>query len=152
MITDFFSDMHSTLRWVALALLVVVVVKSVQGARGNTPFTEGQRKLGLFTMIALHLQLVIGLVLYIKHPLGMNLLGEDSTMSDSYSRFFAMEHPTMMIVAIVLGTLGYSLSKRAADDAAKYKKQALFFGLCLLLIVLGIPWPFRPGFESIGWF
>ena len=144
--------MHSALRWVALVLLVVVVVKSIQGSRGNSPFTEGQRKLGLFTMIALHVQLVIGLVLYIKHPLGMNLLGKDGTMSDSYSRFFAVEHATLMIVAIVLGTLGYSLSKRAADDAGKHKKQAMFFGLCLLLILLGIPWPFRPGFEQVGWF
>ena len=55
--------MHSALRWVALVLLVVVVVKSVQGSRGNAAFTEGQRKLGLFTMIALHLQLVFGLML-----------------------------------------------------------------------------------------
>ena len=143
--------MHSALRWVALVLLVLVVVKSVQGSRGNAPFTEGQRKLGLFTMIALHLQLVFGLLLYMMRG-WIDILSKDGTMSDSYFRFFAVEHATLMIVAIVLGTLGYSLSKRAADDAAKHKKQALFFGLCLLLIVLGIPWPFRSGFEAIGWF
>jgi hypothetical protein len=143
--------MHSALRWVALVLLVLVVVKSVQGSRGNAPFTEGQRKLGLFTMIALHLQLVLGLMLYMMRG-WIGVLGQEGTMSNSYARFFAMEHATLMVVAIVLGTLGYSLSKRAADDAAKYKKQALFFGLCLLLILLGIPWPFRPGFEQVGWF
>ena len=38
--------MHSALRWVALVLLVLVVVKSVRGSRGNAPFTESQRKLG----------------------------------------------------------------------------------------------------------
>ena len=143
--------MHSALRWVALVLLVLVVVKSVQGSRGNTPFTEGQRKLGLFTMIALHLQLVFGLMLYMMRG-WMGMLGQEGTMSNTYTRFFAVEHASLMIVAIVLGTLGYSLSKRASDDAAKHKKQALFFGLCLLLIVLGIPWPFRPGFEQVGWF
>ena len=142
--------MHSALRWVALVLLVLVVVKSVQGSRGNAPFTEGQRKLGLFTMIALHLQLVFGLMLYMMRGwIGVLKQGGEMT---TYTRFFAMEHATMMILAIVLGTLGYSLSKRASDDAAKHKKQALFFGLCLLLIVLGIPWPFRPGFEQVGWF
>lgn len=143
--------MHSALRWVALVLLVLVVVKSFQGSRGNAPFTEGQRKLGLFTMIALHLQLVLGLMLYMMRG-WIGMLGQEGTMSNSYTRFFAMEHATLMVVAIVLGTLGYSLSKRAADDAAKHKKQALFFGLCLLLILLGIPWPFRPGFEQVGWF
>jgi hypothetical protein len=150
MITGFLH-MHSALRWVALVLLVLVVVKSVQGSRGNTPFTEGQRKLGLFTMIALHLQLVLGLMLYMTRG-WIGMLGQEGTMSNSYTRFFALEHATLMVVAIVLGTLGYSLSKRAADDAAKHKKQATFFGLCLLLILLGIPWPFRPGFEQVGWF
>ena len=150
MITGFLH-MHSALRWVALVLLVLVVVKSFQGSRANTPFTEGQRKLGLFTMIALHLQLVLGLTLYMMRG-WIGMLGQEGTMSNSYTRFFALEHATLMVVAIVLGTLGYSLSKRAADDAAKHKKQATFFGLCLLLILLGIPWPFRPGFEQVGWF
>ena len=143
--------MHSALRWVALVLLVLVVVKSIQGSRGNAPFTEGQRKLGLFTMIALHLQLVFGLMLYMMRG-WIGMLSQEGTMSNSYTRFFAVEHATLMIAAIVLGTLGYSLSKRASDDAGKHKKQAMFFGLCLLLILLGIPWPFRPGFEQVGWF
>ena len=103
--------MHSALRWVALVLLVLVVVKSVRGSRGNAPFTESQRKLGLFTMIALHLQLVFGLMLYMMRG-WIGKLGQEGTMSNSYTRFFAVEHVTLMIVAIVLGTLGYSLSKR----------------------------------------
>ena len=143
--------MHSALRWMALVLLVLVVVKSIQGSRGNTPFTEGQRKLGLFTMIALHLQLVLGLMLYMMRG-WIGMLGQEGTMTNSYTRFFAVEHATLMVGAIVLGTLGYSLSKRATGDQAKHKKQALFFGLCLLLIALGVPWPFRPGFEQVGWF
>ena len=150
MITGFLH-MHSALRWVALVLLVWVVVKSVQGSRGGAPFTEGQRKLGLFTMIALHLQLVFGLMLYMMRG-WIGMLGQEGTMSNAYTRFFAVEHATLMGSAIVLVTLGYSLSKRAADDAGKHKKQALFFGLGLLLILAGIPWPFRPGFEQLGWF
>ena len=150
MITGFLH-MHSALRWVALVLLVLVVVKALGGRSGNKPFTEGQKKLGLFTMIALHLQLVLGLLLYMMRG-WIGMLGQEGTMSNSYTRFFAVEHITIMLVAIVLGTLGHSLSKRASGDQAKYKKQALFFGLCLLLVLAGIPWPFREGFEQVGWF
>jgi membrane protein DedA with SNARE-associated domain len=67
-------------------------------------------------------------------------------------RFFAVEHITGMIVAIVFGTLGYSLSKRASTDAARFRAQALLFSLALLLILALIPWPFRAGFEAYGWF
>lgn len=143
--------MHSALRWVALVLLVLVVAKAWAGRSGNRPFTEGQKKLGLFTMVALHLQLVLGLLLYMMGG-WIGMLGQEGTMTNSHTRFFAVEHITIMLVAIVLGTLGHSLSKRARGDQAKNKKQALFFGLCLLLVLAGIPWPFRAGFEQVGWF
>ena len=73
-------------------------------------------------------------------------------MSNSFTRFFAVEHGFLMVLAIVMGTLGHVLSKRASDDASKHKRQVIFYGLCLLLILIGIPWPFRPGFESVGWY
>jgi hypothetical protein len=44
------------------------------------------------------------------------------------------------------------LVKRASDDTIKYKRQFLFFGLALVLIMASIPWPIRPGFEAYGWF
>lgn len=143
--------MHSGLRWVALVLLVLTVVRSVSGWRGNTPFSEGQRKLGLFTMITLHIQLLVGLMVYMTRG-WIGMLKAEGTMSNSYTRFFAVEHGSLMVLAIVLGTLGYSLSKRAADDATKHRKQAMYFGLALVLILAAIPWPFRQGFEQVGWF
>ena len=102
-------------------------------------------------MITLHLQLIFGLLLYMMRG-WMDMLGEEGTMTNSHTRFFAVEHISIMIVAIVLGTLGHSLSKRATGSQAKFKRQALFFGLCLLLVLCGIPWPFREGFEQVGWF
>lgn len=141
--------LHSTLRWVALILLVVTVVGAL---RGGQSFTEGARKRGLFTMIALHLQLVFGFVLYFAGNNGVALFQQANVMKDSVLRFFAVEHMMGMVVGIVLGTLGHSLVKRTNGDQAKYRKQALFFGLALLVIVASIPWPFRPGFEAHRWF
>jgi hypothetical protein len=54
-------------------------------------------------------------------------------------------------VGIVLGTLGHSLSKRASSDHAKFRKQAVYFTLALVVILAMIPWPFREGFEWVGW-
>ena len=102
-------------------------------------------------MIVLAPSARVGALLYMMRG-WIGMLGQEGTMSNSYTRFFAVEHITIMLVAIVLGTLGHSLSKRASGDQAKYKKQALFFGLCLLLVLAGIPWPFRAGFEQVGWF
>ena len=141
--------LHSALRWVALILLVVTFVSAL---RGGSTFTEGARKRGLFTMIALHIQLVLGLILYFAGNNGVALFQKADVMKNSVYRFFAVEHITVMVIGIVLGTLGHSLVKRTQGDKAKYRKQALFFGLALLLIVSRIPWPFMSGFEAYGWF
>ncbi len=142
---------HSALRWAALILLVWILVLAVRGMRGNLPYTKSQHMRSLNTMIVLHLQLLVGLFVYmVRGWIGM--LGQEGTMSNSFTRFFAVEHGFLMILAIVMGTLGHMLSKRANDDASKHKRQVIFYGLCLLLILIGVPWPFRPGFESVGWY
>ena len=142
MITGFLH-LHSALRWVVLALLLVTFVKAAIGLSKKSTDFAIQAKLGLFTMIALHIQLVIGLTLFFDgHWAEYKLEG--------MTRFFMMEHTPMMILAIVLGTLGHSLSKRADDVAAKYKKQVIFFGIALVVIFGMIPWPFMRNFAEAG--
>lgn len=143
------THLHSALRWVALILLVITVIGSFTG--GST-FTEGARKRGLFTMITLHVQLVVGLALYFLGQNGVALFKQADVMSDPMHRFFAVEHLTGMLVAILFATLGHSLAKRAGSDRSKYRKQQIWFTFALILIVASIPWPFRPGFEAYGWF
>ena len=72
---------------------------------------------------------------------------------ESISKFINREHVLMMIVAIILGTLGHSLSKRADDVAAKYRKQFIFFGLSFVIIMAMIPWPCLGNFGDVyNWF
>jgi len=144
MITGFLH-LHSALRWVVLALLLVTFIKAAIGLSNKSTDFGSQGKLGLFTMIALHIQLIIGLVLFFDGHWSEYTL-------DGVTRFFMMEHTPMMIIAIVLGTLGHSLSKRATEVRVKFKKQTIFFGLSLLLIFAMIPWPFMRNFgEIFGW-
>ena len=121
-----------------LILLVLSIVKAFSGMSAGRSFGDGDRKRGLFTMISLHLQLVLGFILYFgKGP-------------SELPRFMAMEHMGMMLLAVVLGTLGYSLAKRADGDRSKFRRQAIFFSIAFFLIMMAIPWPFGE-FEAYGW-
>lgn len=135
---------HSGLRYVVLALLLFAIFKAF--SQKNT-YTEGDRKLNLFTLIATHTQILIGLVLYFNK--GWYKIGE--LMSNVATRFFAVEHISGMILAAVLITIGHSKSKKANSPEEKNKKIALFYTLALILILVSIPWPFR---EALGgkWF
>lgn len=136
---------HSGLRWIALVLLVVASLTAISKWLGRSGYTDGNRKLYLFTLIFVHLQLVIGLILYFISPkVNFNML------SEKVYRFYTVEHITGMLIAIALVTVGYSLSKRASDTTKKQRLIGIFYGIGLLLILASIPWPGRvPG---VGWY
>lgn len=137
MITGF-EHLHSTLRWAVIAVLLWTVLTALAGRFKGGCFGKGQGKLGLITMILMHSQLLLGLALYVFKTGGL-------------SRFFSMEHPMIMVLAIVAGTIGHFLTKRATDDASKWSKQSTWMSIALLLVLAGIPWPFLAGFEAYGW-
>jgi len=136
---------HSGLRWIALVLLVAAVVVAIGKWQGRSGYTDGNRKLYLFTLIAVHTQLIIGLILYVISP-KVNF----SLISDKLYRFYTVEHTAVMLVAIVLITIGYSRSKRTTDAIAKQRLVGIFYGIGLLLILVSIPWPFRG--LGAGWY
>jgi amino acid permease len=144
---------HNFLRWVILILLLVALFRALSAGK-NKAFTAGDRKISLFLMISCDIMLLIGLYQYFSGPLGLKAIqanGMGVVMKDSASRFWAVEHALMMIVAIILVHVGRAYTKKNIPDAAKFKRILVFYGLALLLILVSIPWPFR---EAIGrpWF
>lgn len=143
---------HSFLRWVLLLLLVMTIIKAFSGWFGKKYFNSTDRKLSLFTMIAAHTQLLLGLVLYIKSP-WVRFGDMAAAMKDSILRFWTVEHILGMVVAIVLITIGNSRAKKGATDEKKFKALAILFTLALVIIIASIPWPFRAGIgDGRGWF
>lgn len=138
---------HSGLRWVMLVLLVAATFKALLKWKSKAPFTEGDRKLNLFTMITAHVQLLLGLALYFISP-KVNFAGE--AMGDSLQRLYLLEHPLTMLIAIVLITIGYSKSKNAVEENKKFKTAFSFFAIALILILIRTPWPFLD--PAAGWF
>lgn len=137
MLYTFIQKFHSGWAYLALLLLVVAVVNAIIGMNSNKEFTPKDRKISLFGLIATHIQLVIGLILYFVSPLGLAAFGQ---MSDKALRLTSLEHPLTNVIAIVLITIGWSKHKKAVESKAKFKAIALFYGLGLLLILSRIPW------------
>ena len=65
--------LHSLLRWVVLVLLLAAIVQSYSGMSSRRPFSNGDRKLGLFLMISAHTTLLLGLVLWFFGQFGLSL-------------------------------------------------------------------------------
>lgn len=136
---------HSGLRWIVLVLLIAAVFTALSKWQSRGSYTEGNRKLYLFTLIAVHTQFLLGLILLFMSP-KVNF----SLLSDKFYRFFSIEHTVGMLAAIVLITIGYSRSKRADGATAKHRLVGIFFVVALVLILASIPWPARN--LGTGWF
>ena len=135
------KHLHSFLPYLLLTVLMFVFVKSVIAYRGKHPHTEGHRKNGLIVLILAHIQFLIGGVLYFVSPMstgGLNDIG--AAMKDPTLRLYTLEHPLMMILAIVLITMAYSKSKKDISGKLKHKVKSVYFGTALLLILSRIPW------------
>lgn len=138
---EILKNIHNLLRYAILLLIIASAVKAYIGLAQKSEYTAGDKKLNLFTLIVSHLQLVIGLILYFTSET-VKIAHENmgAAMKDKALRFWAVEHISMMIIAIILITVGYSTAKRAGESSAKYKKIAIFFSIALLLILAAIPW------------
>jgi NADH:ubiquinone oxidoreductase subunit 2 (subunit N) len=134
---SFIQKFHSGWAYIALLLLLVAVLITAVGFFSKKEFTAGNRKIALFALIGVHIQLLVGLILYFQSPLGFAMLGE---MKDKAIRLTSLEHPLINIIAIVLITIGWSKHKRGEDSHAKFKSIFVFYGLGLLLILSRIPW------------
>ena len=142
--------LHSILRYILLIFILLSIFKSFSGWFGKKQYTPGDKKVALFTLISAHLQLVVGLILYfISSTVKVGMANMGAAMKDPALRFWSVEHITMMLIAIILITVGYSTSKRAKDDETKHKRVATFFLVALLVIFIAIPWPWKE--VARGW-
>ena len=128
---SFFLHLHSGLRYIVLLLVLLAIIRAWADWLGHKAYSEGNRKLNLFTMISVHTQLLVGLVLYFVSPFVR--FGSD-TMKDATTRYWTVEHLTGMIIAIALITIGHARSKRGATADAKHKSIAIFYTLALIII------------------
>lgn len=128
---------HSYVAYAALIFLAIASVNGIAGMMANRSFKDSDKKIGLFALIFTHMQLLLGLILYFVSPLVQSF---SVAMKDSNLRLYALEHPLINIIAIVLITIGWSKHKKTTDSKKKFKMFAIFYTLGLILILSRIPW------------
>lgn len=138
---------HSSLRWLVLLFIIAAIVNAGLKLTRKSSSNCNDCAFNRLALIFMHLQLVLGLVLYFISP---KVVFDATSMKDSLLRFFLVEHIGLMIIAVILITIGYVKSDRAVDELKKQKQVLVYFSIALLLILVSIPWPFR-GFGA-GWF
>lgn len=133
---------HSYWAYLVLIVLIIAVVNSIVGYASNKEYGATNFRIALFALIASHIQLLIGIVLYFTTPYfrAFSEVGMGGVMKDSTLRLYNVEHPLIMILAVVLITIGYSKHKAKLTSKPKFKLLAIFYTIALILMLSRIPW------------
>ena len=128
--------LHSNLPYLLFLAIALVLVLSIKGLFQKTDFSAFQQNSVLFSMILIHIQWTVGLVLYFISPNVKSFSQLD--MSNSLERLYALEHPIMMTIALVLLTIARSKSKKT-NNSSMNKTVLVLFGLALGCILFCLP-------------
>jgi hypothetical protein len=145
---DIVLSLHNVLRWLVLAAALVAVFRAMSGWLGRQPWTSASAGPGRIFTISMDVQFLLGILLYgMLSPVTRQAFADfGAAMRDRDLRFFAVEHALLMVLALMAAHVGKVLAPRGADDVARHRRAALWYGLALLFILAGMPW-MRPLFR-----
>ena len=134
--------LHSGWAYITLIVLIFAVVNAFMGLTSKKEFNEKDLRIPLFTLIVSHIQLIIGIIAFFVSAQFQFLRenGMGAVMKEPEIRLAIVEHPLMMILAIVAITVGFSKHKKQSTDKGKFKTIALYYGVALLFVLSRIPW------------
>ena len=127
---------HHYLPFLLLFMLVLAVVKSFLVSYLGKDLCLEKCKILSITMILAHLQLVFGIILFYKKS---SEIDWSVVMSNTDSRYTFVEHPLMMLLAIILISVGRVKAKKIEDSKKSAKTIFTYFLIALILILLRTP-------------
>jgi hypothetical protein len=145
---------HSWLRWVVLILAVWAIYRNYEGFSTGRKWTATDKKFNTFFIGSMHLQLVIGLILYSGvSPMMQGILADmGGSMKNRELRFWGVEHITLMIIAVIVAQIGSIKAKKQPSDAGKFRTAFFWFLAAIILVLIMIPFgiwnPDRPLFRT----
>lgn len=134
--------LHSWMRWAVVITAVLVIVQAFRGWSGGVAWDATKARFASWFVNTTSIQLILGLVLYgFLSPVTLQAFSDmGGAMKDSVTRFWAVEHMSVMLVAVALAHIGAGRIKKAADDQAKHRAASIFFTIAIVLILVSIPW------------
>ena len=133
------KTIHSGWAYLVVAMCLIATLNAIIGMIQKKPFQSKDFSLSLITLIVTHVQFLLGITL-----LGFNNQFGEMSMGDIMKtapiRLTHIEHPSVMLIAIVLITIGYSKHKKTLTSEKKFKTLSIFYTIAFILILSRIPW------------
>ncbi|MDY0101911.1 MAG: hypothetical protein RBS07_03175 [Lentimicrobium sp.] len=133
--------LHSWNRWIILIAGLLTIIFAIGGLLNKSDYKKNDRLISLIFISSLHLQLLIGILLYfVLSPITLQALSDfGAAMKENTIRYWAVEHSLVNLMAIAIAQVGSILVKRKLTNRAKFKSTLIWNIIALVLILAMIP-------------
>jgi len=129
---------HSGIMWLVIAMLTVsVLISMLKFIKKCDKPKDYFAKLFNYTKWAIYIQALLGIALLFTSPL---VKYESGFMKSEELRFYGMEHPLMMLIAIGFVAMGLFKTKKKTSSVQKNKTIFIFYAIALIVMLAMIPW------------
>lgn len=134
--------LHSWWRWVVFGLAIATLVRSLRGWRAGAEWSATDKKVARGLVGAVDVQMLVGLaMLCFLSPFTTAAMHDmKATMKDAVLRFFTVEHPFTMVLAVIAAHVGLVLAKKAKTGTQAHKRMAIGVIVMVVCVLIGMPW------------
>ena len=138
--------LHSLARWFVLLSLLCSMLRAYQGYKNKgAVFSATDNAIRHWTATIAHIQLMLGVVLYMHSPITKYFWFHFSEAKHNFDNlFFSLLHIIFMLIGIAVLTVGSAKTKREPNHHVKFKTMLIWYSIAFILIFIAIPWPFSP--------
>ena len=135
--------LHSYVRWAVLLAALIVLARSFSGWRGARVWTPLDERLHVALVATTDLQFTLGVAMYLfLSPHAQAFFADPGNgIEVPPLRFFGLEHPVTMLLAVSLVHIGRTRSKKAPSPALRHRRVFTTLLIALLMMCASIPWP-----------
>ncbi len=129
---------HSGIMWLVILLLLTSIVMSLYKfiKKEEAPL-DYKIKLFRYTKWFIYLQATLGFILLYLSP---NVHYVAGFMKSDKLRFFGLEHPLMMLIAVGFVAIGLYKAKKKESTIIKNKTILIYYSIAFVIMMAIIPW------------
>ncbi|MBN1252406.1 MAG: hypothetical protein JXR51_03550 [Bacteroidales bacterium] len=126
--------------WSSILFLIVAIILcviSIIGFIKKSEFTKKHIFIENIFIALLYLGLILGIILYFFISPNKNLDGitYEIAQKDFNSRFWAIEHFSVMLFALLLSQIGKIFTKKSIKNQDKFKYAIFYYGAATLITI-----------------
>ncbi len=134
---DVVIKLHYVVSTIFLIIALITTIWALIGWAKNLACPRSFLRLSWVFIHFLYIQLLTGITLYffLEPETRTDVISMEEALQHNSSRFWGIEHVSLMLFAVILSQVGRLIIKQISSDRKKYRAASFYYGISLLVVM-----------------